>query len=137
MKGHVLVDTGPIVAFLNREDEYHDWAVMQWDAASPPMLTCEAVVSEACFLLTQMSGAHATLMALLQRGIIETPWALQEHIEPVARLLAKYRDAPMSFADACLVRMSELHLDSPVLTIDSHFRLYRRNGRQVIPTVMP
>ena len=125
------------MAFLNREDEYHDWAVMQWDAASPPMLTCEAVVSETCFLLSQMSGAHAALMALLQRGIIETPWALQEHIEPVARLLAKYRDAPMSFADACLVRMSELHLDSPVLTIDSHFRQYRRNGRQVIPTVMP
>ena len=131
------MDTGPIVAFLRRRDQYHDWAAMWWGEVAPPMLTCEAVFSEACFLLAQIRGADSALMALLQRGVIETPLRLQEHVAPVGRLLSKYGDAPMSLADACLVRMSELWPESAVLTIASHFQLYRRSGRQVIRTIMP
>ena len=61
-----------------------------------------------------------------------------ESSSAVGRLLRRYASLPMDLADACLVRLSELHADSVVFTIDSEFRdVYRRNGRQVIPTLLP
>ena len=76
-------------------------------------------------------------MALVDRRVLELPFRLEEQSAAVAGLLARYRDAPMSLADACLLRMSELWTDSQVLTCDSHFRPYRRSGRRTIPTLMP
>ncbi len=137
MKQGVLVDTGPLVAFLNGKDRFHDWTVAQWNQIAPPMLTCEAVVSEACFLLTRSSGGSDSVMQLVQRKILMISFHLEDHIDPVKRLLLKYRSVPMSLADACLVRMSELHSNSLVFTLDSDFNLYRKNGRHVIPTILP
>ena len=137
MRSGVLLDTGPLVAFLNRRDEYHEWAMAQWDQIAPPMLTCEAVLSEACFLLSRMHGESEPVMDLLQRKIVVPSFRLEGQIRPVQKLLKKYRSVPMSLADACLVRMSELYPDNCVLTLDSDFSLYRRNGRQVIPVIMP
>ena len=76
-------------------------------------------------------------MDLLQRKIVVPSFRLEGQIRPVQKLLKKYRSVPMSLADACLVRMSELYPDNCVLTLDSDFSLYRRNGRQVIPVTMP
>jgi len=126
-----------MVAFLNRRDQYHDWAKAHWDRIVPPMLTCEAVLSEACFLLGASGRGSESLMQMIQRQIIAIPFRLEEHVRPVGKLLAKYRAVPMSLADACLVRMSELHPDSQVFTLDGDFNLYRRNGRQMIPTITP
>ncbi|MCY4605586.1 MAG: PIN domain-containing protein, partial [Gemmatimonadetes bacterium] len=133
----VLLDTGPLVAFLNRRDEYHEWAMAQWGQIAPPMLTCEAVLSEACFLLSRMHGGSEPVMDLLQRKIVIPSFRLEDQIRPVQKLLQKYRSVPMSLADACLIRMSELYPENRVLTLDSDFSLYRRNGRQVIPVIMP
>ena len=135
MKQEVLLDTGPLVAFLNRRDRFHEWAAAQWNQISPPMLTCEAVVSEACFLLSAVKGGNDKILLLLQRKILTIPFQLDDHIDPVKRLLSKYRSVPMSLADACLVRMSELHSKSHVFTLDNDFSFYRKNGRQVIPTI--
>lgn len=137
MKQGVLVDTGPLVAFLNGKDRFHDWTVAQWNQIAPPMLTCEAVVSEVCFLLTRSSGGSDPVMQLVQRKILMISFHLEDHIDPVKRLLLKYRSVPMSLADACLVRMSELHSNSPLFTLDSDFNLYRKNERRVIPTIWP
>ena len=137
MRRGVLLDTGPLVAFLNRRDEYHEWAMAQWGQIAPPMLTCEAVLSEACFLLSRMHGGSEPVMDLLQRKIVIPSFRLEGQIRPVQKLLQKYRSVPMSLADACLIRMSELYPENRVLTLDSDFSLYRRNGRQVIPVIMP
>ena len=137
MRRGVLLDTGPLVAFLNRRDEYHEWAMAQWGQIAPPMLTCEAVLSEACFLLSRMHGGSEPVMDLLQRKIVIPSFRLEDQIRPVQKLLQKYRSVPMSLADACLIRMSELYPENRVLTLDSDFSLYRRNGRQVIPVIMP
>lgn len=51
--------------------------------------------------------------------------------------MKKYADTPMSFADACLVRMAELDDDAVVVTLDSDFTVYRKNGDQPIPLVTP
>ena len=137
MRRGVLLDTGPLVAFLNRRDEYHEWATTQWDQIAPPMLTCEAVISEACFLLSRMHSGSESVMDLLQRKIVVPSFRLEDQIRPVQKLLKKYRSVPISLADACLIRMSELYPENCVLTLDSDFSLYRRDGRQVIPVTMP
>ncbi len=137
MRPRVLLDTGPLVAFLNRRDQHHAWARTQLGTAFPPLLTCESVLAEACHLLRNMPGGMDGVLELLRRDAIAIPFRLREHADSIARLLRKYGDVPMSLADACLVRMSEIHEDSLILTLDSHFKLYRRHGRQVIPTLMP
>ena len=137
MKQGVLVDTGPLVAFLNRMDRFHDWTAAQWNQIAAPMLTCEAAVSESCFLLSGIKNGSDRVMQLIQREILMMSFHLDEHIDPVKKLLIKYQSVPMSLADACLVRMSELHSNSHVFTLNSDFNLYRKNGRQVIPSIMP
>ena len=137
MKQGVLVDTGPLVAFLNKRDRFHDWTAAQWNQIAAPMLTCEAVVSETCFLLSGIKSGSNRVIQLIQRKILRISFHLEEHIDPVNKLLIKYQSVPMSLADACLVRMSELHSNSYVFTMDSDFNLYRKNGRQVIPSIMP
>lgn len=137
MRGGVLVDTGPLVASLNRRDRFHAWAKAQLAEMEPPLLTCEAVVAEACFLLRQLPGGSSSVIEFLARKVLEIPFRLDANARSIAGLLEKYADVPMSLADACLVRLSELKEDALVWTLDSHFRLYRRHGRQVIPTLMP
>jgi predicted nucleic acid-binding protein len=132
-----LLDTGPLVAFLNRRDRYHPWATAHMARLRPPLLTCEAVLSEACFLLRTWHSGSATVLELLERGLVQVPFCLREEVGRIKRLLTRYANVPMSLADACLVRMTEQYTDSVVLTCDSDFRLYRKHGRQVIPTLMP
>jgi predicted nucleic acid-binding protein len=134
-----LVDTGPLVAFFDRSDRYHEWTKEQWTRAPVPMLSCEAVLAETAYLLQERAGLEsAKVLALLERKIISLPFSLERNAAPVARLLERYRDQEMQLADACLVRMSELKRDCRVFTIDKkEFRIYRRFERQLIPLVAP
>ena len=136
MRRPILLDTGPLVAFLDRRDEYHAWAVEAWGNCQAPLLSCEAVLSEACFLVRQLPNGPRQVLELLDRGVIHIAFHLEDHLPPVRRLMDKYRQVPISLADACLVRMAEIHANSAVLTLDSDFRLYRKHGRQSIPVIM-
>ena len=137
MTPQILLDTGPLVAFLNRRDRHHQWALAQWAGAKPPFLTCEAVLAEACFLLRRSPGGSQAVMQLLARGIVTAPFHLEEDTAAVAKLLFRYASVPMSLADACLVRMAERYSSSVVVTLDHDFRVYRKHGRQVIPVKLP
>lgn len=132
-----LLDTGPLVAFLNRNDRWHEWAKAQMGALLPPLLTCEPVLTEACFLIQRNGGQPADLLKKLQAGVIEVALEIQTEASALEALMRRYEDTPMSLADACLVRLSELHSDCQVFTLDTHFRRYRRHGRQVIPLLAP
>ena len=133
----VLVDTGPLVAFLNRRDRYHAWARQQFERLKPPLLTCEAVVSEVCFLLRAQPGGAEAVLELLERELLDVTFDLGEEAGRIRDVVARYANLPASLADACLVRMAELHAGSRVLTLDSHFKIYRIHGRKVIPTISP
>lgn len=133
----MILDTGPLVAIIHRDDQYHAWSTEQADEIAAPFLTCEAVLSEAYFLLKGIPNARDSLMNLVVSGMVQVPFSLRDEIEPVARLLNRYADIPMSFADACLVRMCEQHSSSTLFTTDSDFRIYRKHGRQVIPVMAP
>lgn len=137
MRRQVILDTGPLVAFLNSRDKYHDWTVAQWSSIQPPLLTCEAVVSEACFLLRQWNKGASSVFELLERKVLEISFCLADHIVPVSALLKKYSSVPVSLADACLVRMAELHEHSSIITIDADFQIYRKHKRRVIPLLTP
>lgn len=137
MTREVLLDTGPLVAFLDRRDAYHEWAREQFSAIRAPLLTNEPVLAEACHLLRGIRGGRAAVIALARSGAVRAAFHLEPQMESVESLLRKYDSVPMSLADACLVRMSELHASSAVLTVDADFRLYRRHGRRTIPTIMP
>ncbi len=100
-----------------------------------PWQTCESALSEAFFLVGQ-HGSSA-LIGLIDRGAVEISFQFDDERDAVLALMRKYADVPMSLADACLVRMTELLPQPLVLTTDSDFRVYRRNGRQVVPCVLP
>ena len=137
MKRRVILDTGPLVAIINGRDKYHKWATLQWSQIDPPLLTCEAVLSEACFLLGSLDGGKIAVLKLVQRRILHIPFSLVEHTNQISWLLKKYSNVPMSLADACLVRMAELYSESTILTLDADFSIYRKNKRQVIPILSP
>jgi uncharacterized protein len=135
MAASVLVDAGFLVALLSRRDSHHTWATTQALNHAPPWRTCEAVLSEAYHLLGARGAAG--LGELLRRRALCAAFSLDEHVEPVLKLAQKYVEVPMSLADACLVRMTEILPDPVLLTTDSDFRVYRRHSRQIVPCVMP
>ena len=137
MRTRVILDTGPLVALVDRRDKDHEWTVAQWSDIAPPLLTCESVISEACFLLEQTPTGAAPVFEMLVRKAIALPFQLEDHLKEVRALCEKYSDIPMSVADACLVRMAEQSAQSVVLTLDRDFKIYRKHGRQVIPLIVP
>ena len=137
MKGQVIVDTGPLVALLNSRDKHHAWVVQQLGDIQPPMVTCEAVLAEATYLTRAVPGARIALIEMLGEGFLNIGMAVADHHSTLLTMIRRYADLPMSLADACLVRLAELYPQSAVLTLDSDFVVYRKNGRQVIRRICP
>jgi predicted nucleic acid-binding protein len=133
----IIIDTGPLAAFLNKSDLYHDWALTQFSQLNPPFYTCESVISEVCFLLRNTDNGVINMFQLLERDLIHVPFDLESEISTIVSLMKKYNNVPMSLADACLVRMSEQISDSIICTLDSDFRIYRKEKRKIIPVIMP
>jgi len=130
-----IVDSGALAALLDPREEHHVWARETLLRQSQAWLTCESCLSEALFLLHE---PHArALDQLLRRGNLRLALNLGDQLDRVLDLRDKYADVPMSLADACLVRMSELVADPVVVTTDSDFRIYRSHGRQVVPCLLP
>lgn len=132
-----ILDTGPWVALHCRDDAHHPWAVSQFGLRPGPFLTCEAVVTETCFLLARGGFDPAKALALIDRGVVRVAMSLADELAPVKALFQRYDNLPASLADACLVRMAELYDPCQVLTLDSDFHVYRRHGRKTIPLVRP
>jgi predicted nucleic acid-binding protein len=133
---HLILDTGPWVALLCRDERHHAWAKMQF-AQAETLLTCEAVVAETCFLLARAGFDPGRALAFVERGIVRIGMTLGEEIAAVRALFERYDNVPASLADACLIRLAELYEPCRILTVDSDFRIYRRHGRKTIPLIAP
>lgn len=133
----IIIDTGPIVAFLNKSDKYHEWAMIQFSQLVPPFYTCESVISEACFLLRNIKSGSTNVFKLLERDLIQLPFKLETEIDLISKMINKYSNIPMSLADACLVRMSEQISESSICTLDGDFKIYRQAKRKIIPLIIP
>jgi predicted nucleic acid-binding protein len=131
----VVVDASFLVALWRRNDQNHTWAVYQAQLYPPPWITCESALSEADHLLAP--DGCATLRLAFRRGALKIKTLEGDRFVPVLDLLDKYADVPMSIADACLVRLTEILTRPLLLTTDSDFKIYRRLGRRAIHTSMP
>lgn len=131
MRQSVLLDTGVIVALLDRSERRHAECARAIQGLGAALITCEAVVAEACYLLRGVPGAPAAVLANVSKGVFQVPFQLTAEAGDVASLMERYADVPMDLADACLVRLAEL-VDSPrILTLDADFRTYRWQRRRV------
>jgi len=132
-----IVDTGPLVAFLDRGERYHAWTVEQVQSLDVPLLVCEPVLAEAMYLLSGQFKAQDALFGLLADGALRIAFQVNEHVDALRALQLKYRDRPISLADACIVRMAELFERHLIFTLDSDFTVYRKNGREPLDLVFP
>jgi uncharacterized protein len=129
-----IADTGFLVAFANRNDRHHPWAVDLAERITAPLLTCEAVLAEAAFHLQSV----ALVFAMLREGLVTLAFDCGAHLPQLTALAQRYADRQPDLADLCLIRMSELHPRHSVLTVDRRdFEVYRRNKREKIPLVLP
>jgi predicted nucleic acid-binding protein len=128
----ILLDTGPIVALLSRDDTEHTRVKQLFAECLPPFRCCEAVIAEACFLMRKIHAAGpAEVIALGRKGVYEISMSIENHWANLEALLHKYSDRPISLADACLIRCAEIYEETRIFTLDSDFRFYRwgRNKR--------
>lgn len=137
MKSRIIIDTSPLVAFVDKSDNFHHWTVATWKNLIPPLFTCEAVIAESCFLLQNVNGGENSILSLLEAEIIQIPFNLNKEVTEIKQLMQQYQSVPMSLADACLVRMSELIRESTVFTLDSDFKIYRQYKNQPIALIIP
>jgi predicted nucleic acid-binding protein len=135
VSARLIVDTGPLVAFFSKTDTHHAWVARAWKIKAT-LVTCDAVITEAAFLLQRRTGLADLLLQFVEEGAMQVQ-GMGPEIPAVRRLMRRYSSVPMSFADACLVRMSELDAGATITTCDSDFTVYRRLGRQVIPLLAP
>ena len=132
-----IVDTGPLVAFLDRAEQHHRWVAERVEELDAPLLVCEPVLAEAMHLLARFSRAQDALFGLLENGALTIAFRIEEHVHALLKPHQKYRDRPMSLADACIVRMAEIYERHAVLTLDSDFTVYRKHGRVPLALIHP
>lgn len=137
MRPQFLADTGLLIAFLHGKDRYHEWAVEQFKTRALPFYTCDAVLTEATYLLSQRGLPREHVLDLVAARSLVVDFDPNTEAEAVAKLLARYASTPMDYADACLVRMAERAPEATVLTVDSDFQIYRRNRNVPLTVAMP
>ncbi len=128
-----IADAGFIVAFKNRTDQHHAWAMDLARTVETPLLTCESVLSEAAFQV----GSSEAVLTLVVAGMLEVAFECNAHLVHLRDLAGRYADRKPDLADLCLIRMSELYPEHLIVTVDSDFRVYRRNKREAIPLLCP
>ena len=125
-RGGILLDTGPLVALLSRNDANHTRARKLFADCAPPFRCCEAVVAEACFLMRKVHAlGPADVVALGTRGVYSIAISAEEHWTNIEALLKKYSDRPISLADACLIRCAEIYQEERIVTFDEDFNVYK------------
>ncbi|MGC1310546.1 MAG: PIN domain-containing protein [Phormidesmis sp.] len=137
MLRQVIVDTGILIALIDKRDQYYDWAREQLGSLSPPLLTCEAVISEAWFLLRRVKSGREALLFSLEQDQVRVEFDLNAEQVSVIDLMRRYQSVPASLADAELVRMAELYPNSSVFTLERDFQIYRKHRNIPIPLITP
>ena len=137
MDASVVVDTGPIVAMLDADEANHDWVMSQVQRLRPPLVTCEAVLTEAAFLMSRAGADSSIVPKLATRGFVTIAKLFDDDAAQIVRLMARYRNVPMSLTDACLVKLVERTPNATLFTLDTDFSIYRQKGRRLIPLLAP
>ncbi len=121
----VLLDSGVIVALLDRSERHHVRCVAAIESLGRPIVSCEAVIAESCYLLRRLPGASEIVLENVEQGIFQIPFQLSLSASSVRGIMRKYQDVPAGFADACLIRLADELNTGEILTLDRHFYAYR------------
>jgi predicted nucleic acid-binding protein len=132
-----LLDTGPLVAMLDGTDAQHAWATATTRRLTPPLVTCEAVISEACFLLHGAPRARRQLRLWAESEYLLHKPADRPALLRALALMERYANVPMSFADACLVALAESIPGTRLFTLDRDFLIYRQHDDQPLALLAP
>ena len=130
------MDSGPLVAWFSKRDSHHEWAARVIDDLPVGALVCEAVLAEVCHLVAKDGVPAAAVLKLVEQNDLVLV-SLASEISAIRALMEQYKDAPMDFADACVVRTAELSPGTVVCTTDSHFRFYRKSSGEIIALLAP
>jgi predicted nucleic acid-binding protein len=133
----VLVDTGPLVALLKRNDDHHEEVVAALKEIRDPLFTVWPVMVEAMYLLAYSWEAQKALWEILENGVVRLLDLDETDVPEMKRLMEKYRDLPMDMADAALVHVAAREDIRRVLTVDkrdfSVYRLPRKGSFTLLP----
>jgi uncharacterized protein len=121
----ILLDTGVIVALLDQSERHHEDCAECVTALERPLVTCEAVIAESCYLLRALRGAAEAVIENVAAGIFQLPFSLSREASVLKQYLRKYRDRKIDLADACLIRLAEEFQTADILTLDTDFQVYR------------
>jgi len=121
----VLLDTGVIIALLDRSENHHSRCSRLLRDIHAPLITCEAVLAESCYLLRNLRGAAEAILDNVVAGIFQIPFYISKDTSNVKRQLRKYRDRKIDLADACLICLAEEFETGEILTLDGDFAIYR------------
>jgi uncharacterized protein len=121
----VLLDTGVVVALLDRSERLHEACAKALQEIEAPLITCEAVITESCYLLRNLAGASEAVVENIAAGIFQVPLQLSREAAGVKQILRKYRDRKIDLADACLIRLADEFGTADILTLDGDFAIYR------------
>src|SRR5262249_10217928 len=108
MRAGVIMDAGPLVAYLSARERYHEWALDTFVGVDPPSIPCETVLSEACFLVMRTGLPASLVLEYAIESEMRIGLQLEREIPAVLALMRRYENVPMSLADACLVRLAEM-----------------------------
>jgi|SRR5215469_591893 len=132
----VLLDTGPLIAYLSARDAYHDWAAEQFVALDLPFITCEPVLTEACFIAARNGVSPARVLDVVASGAMQIGLQVQDEVSVLQTLMLRYANVPMSLADASMVRLAEM-TGLPICTLDSDFAIYRTRRGRALDLITP
>jgi len=132
-----LLDTGPLVAMLDRNDEHHVWATGRVRGVRKPLIVCEAALSETCFLLAKLPRARVQLRLWIENGPLAHRPLDAPIVSHALALMARYANVPMSFADACLVALAETLPGARIFTLDRDFLIYRHEDGRPLSLLAP
>jgi uncharacterized protein len=121
----ILLDTGVIVALLDRSEKFHRQCAEAVRKLDAPLITCEAVLAESCYLVRNLPGAPEAIIANAAEGIFQIPFQLSREAVAVRTILRKYQDRAIALADACLIQLANEFETGDVLTLDKDFEIYR------------
>jgi len=133
----VLLDTGVIVALLDRSERHHKYCEAALDAVAGPLVTCEAVIAESCYVLRFLPGAPEAILENVLAGTFQIPFQLSQCASQIQRVLRKYQDRQVDFADACLIHLANEFHSGEILTLDRDFEIYRWSGNKPFHLLIP
>lgn len=137
MEHRVILDTGPLTAFLNRRDHYHYWVLGQLQKTTSAFITCEAVLSETLYLTGHSHAAILAISGMIREDLIRVNPVMSEQSEAVFQLMKKYNDLPASLADVCLLQMYNSGMGDKIMTLDADFRIFRDKKSKPLKLIIP